>query len=181
MNLNKNKYVLFDCTRLFMRSIEDIFVRTLNDAPTGIDRVEMAYAHHLETHYSHCTRYLVTLNGYPQIISSAVMRKFLHATEAVWNDAPALQSTNDVEYLADFLGISNVVLKEGTLRDNQRKGRSVARKLWAASILLRSGIGQIRPGGSGPLIAVCVSPYMLMSPMKIWIIPISPTGLNKAE
>ena len=128
-----------------MRTVEDIFVRTSNDAPTGIDRVEMAYAHHLEAHYAHCTRYLVTLNGYPQIIPSAIMRKFLRATEAVWNDAPALHSVDAVAYAADFLNIPSGILREGTEKDTRRKGRSVARKLWGANILLRSSIGQVRP------------------------------------
>lgn len=105
----------------------------------------MAYAQHLDTHYRHCTRYLVTLNGYPQIIPTPVMRKFITATQAVWNDAPVAESANAIERLSNFLDVPETVLRDGNRQEGERRGRSAQRKLSAAHILFRSALGQIRP------------------------------------
>lgn len=120
-------------------------MRTFNDTPTGIDRVEMAYARHLDSHYRHCTRYLVTLNGYPQIIPSQVIRKFINVTQAVWSDASGAASTRSVDNLASFLDIPAMRLRGDTRANGKWRARSAMRRFGAAQILLHSALGQIHP------------------------------------
>jgi glycosyltransferase involved in cell wall biosynthesis len=117
----------------------------LSNTPTGIDRVEMAYAQHLDRNYSGRTRYLVSLGGVPQVMPSAVAVSFLRATRAIWNEAQDASSAEVAGKLSRFLALPDGLLADGDSRIGARPATSVRRKLAGAAMLVQSALSRLRP------------------------------------
>lgn len=137
MMTNADPYILFDCTRLLLRA--------LNQTPTGIDRVEMAYARHLQANHASRTRYLVSFGGRPKIMPTPAVRRFLSATSAVWSSASAETSVKQIRKISAFLGLPESILADGSVREAVHAARLARRRMAGANMVLHSLLGQLRP------------------------------------
>lgn len=99
-----NMTLLLDITRIFRRALQL--------TPTGIDRVELAYArHYLARHGARCT-FIVRFHGHVWPLKASAVPHFLALLAARWDlpDAPAAQ--DDLRRLETFLQIAPGALAE---------------------------------------------------------------------
>lgn len=132
-----NDYVLFDITRLVLRS--------MSETPTGIDRVELAYAKHMLTNYRKRVRFVVSIKARPQIVPTAVAARYIQAIDRGWTDVMDPGRLKDARRLSLTLGVSVASLESNGpkhLTDLVRKAR---RTTLAALMLLRSAMENARP------------------------------------
>ncbi|HEX2555067.1 MAG TPA: glycosyltransferase family 1 protein [Microvirga sp.] len=112
--------ILFDLTRLV--------VRLRLETPTGIDRVEFAYARYLSERYRDQVRYLMRWRGSYRVIPTALVIGYLDSLEHQWG----MSQPNDVRRLArqvgQFLGDPRIAKDcEGS---DVKATRRESRRLW---------------------------------------------------
>jgi glycosyltransferase involved in cell wall biosynthesis len=127
--------IFFDITKLI--------VRVGYKTPTGISRVEMAYALELLRRYPERIRFIVALNEMVQIVPNAVARRFLTVIERRWRDQQTHQSQAVVRNAAEFLDIAPSRL----LSESQKRANNSDKYLLAATLLISGMINTLSPRG----------------------------------
>lgn len=86
--------ILFDLTQLVLRAGYK--------TPTGIGRVELAYARHFLRARRDSTRFLIAMPGIRRILSADTVERYIDATEASWG-LPSPQGEQNERRLTEFL------------------------------------------------------------------------------
>ncbi len=127
--------IFFDLTKLI--------VRVSYKTPTGISRVEMAYALELLRRYPDRVRFIVALREMVQVVPNAVVRRFLTVIERRWRDQQTSQSQAIVRRAAEFLDLDPARL----LSDSLKRANRSDKYLLAATLLISGMISTLSPRG----------------------------------
>ncbi len=125
--------IFFDITRLVMR----VGHRT----PTGVDRVELAYALEILRRYPKRARFIVALEQMVQVIPLPIARKFLNLTDRSWRDQSTKQSYATVERIAHFLDLDPAHFRPKTDEILSHSNKMLV----AANILAGAALKNIMP------------------------------------
>lgn len=97
--------IIFDITRLLRRS--SAFT------PTGIDRVELAYARHLREHYPEEAHFIGRLRSRPWRLNPEACHSFIETLTTRWEMSNELASRSEISRLENFLEILPNALAAG--------------------------------------------------------------------
>ena len=131
MGARSGGLIFFDITLLVLRAPFK--------TPTGIARVELAYAKELLNRYPERIRFIVALQNIVQVIPRSVVAGYLEATERSWEEQQS--GLEPIIRVARFLGIGPSLL----LRNRGGDGSQSAAVLAAADILLRAVVRGLVP------------------------------------
>jgi len=119
-------------------------LRVGHRTPTGIGRVELAYARYLLENHRHSVRFLVALPRMVQIIPTRVAERYIAATEIAWK----YQDKNSAApQLAALLGCNASVFHGSAVEERRALSRRADRIICAANVLMRAALRRIRPRG----------------------------------
>ncbi len=129
--------ILFDLTQLILRSG---FA-----TPTGISRVELAYAKYLLEEHSDKTRFLIAFPPSTRVIPNHVARRYINATEMAWARSDQQVRRKTAHRLRRFLGIdpSELCTSTEVVTPPQRAPKN--RLLLGASVMMSTVIESLRP------------------------------------
>jgi glycosyltransferase involved in cell wall biosynthesis len=127
--------IFFDITRLVMR--------VGRKTPTGVDRVELAYALEILKRHPQRARFIVALERMVQVVPRAVARRFLTLTDQSWRDQTNKQSLVAAERIAAFLSTdaSHFMPRMGDVTTQANK------MLLAANMLIGGALKNLMPRG----------------------------------
>jgi glycosyltransferase involved in cell wall biosynthesis len=131
--VGKNGLIFFDITLLALRAGYK--------TPTGVARVELAYAYELLNRYPDRVRFLVALQRMVEIIPNAVVRRYMEATEYAWRVQETRQSQATVQRIAKFLGVPASTFG----RPVQQSSGQANKILLAADVMARATVGSLLP------------------------------------
>jgi glycosyltransferase involved in cell wall biosynthesis len=119
-------------------------LRVGHRTPTGIGRVELAYARHLLECHPESVRFLVALPRMVQIIPTRIAAKYIAATDGAWRheDQGSPSPGNDVAAFLNFDPRTFAGQPKGETRW-RRKDRFLS----AANMLMRAALHRVRPRG----------------------------------
>ena len=106
--------ILFDLSRLVSRAGRE--------TPTGIDRVELAYAEHLIAGRAPVSFTVITPSGGFGALPEAVAKEYLQVLAGAWREAGSSQPTRRAKRLAQTLRASALWRGERALRGQSRSG-----------------------------------------------------------
>ncbi|MFG1478121.1 glycosyltransferase family 1 protein [Xanthobacter sp. V4C-4] len=89
--------ILMDITRIFRRALQY--------TPTGIDRVELAYALHLLARAPQ-VRFIVRYRSHIWPVRAAAVPRFLHTLAARWDQSDGTVASGELERLERFVGLA---------------------------------------------------------------------------
>ncbi len=95
---DRRTLVLFDISRLISR--------IKRAAPTGIDRVELAYARWLMHEVDTGLRFVAVVGGKPRIVNDAVARRIIRILSREWSGRGLQANADELERIAAFLNSS---------------------------------------------------------------------------
>jgi glycosyltransferase involved in cell wall biosynthesis len=104
--------ILFDLSRLVSRAGRE--------TPTGIDRVEVAYAEHLIAGSTPLSFTMITPLGRFGMLPGAIAREYLHVLASAWQGAGSSQPNREAKRLARTLRAAALWSGEGALRGQCR-------------------------------------------------------------
>ncbi len=133
--------ILFDITRLAGR----FRIHT----PTGIDRVEFAYARYLSRRYHDCLTFVMHWRGHFRVLPTKTVLKYLDVVEHQWGVSQPQDTRRLTQKIGRFLG--DTALAEGLDSNVVRQQRRDMRRLWRlrVRISLASRRLQLPPNTSG--------------------------------
>jgi len=136
---------LLDITRLFRRALQP--------TPTGIDRVELAYARHLLARHAPTTTFIVRYRDHVWPLVGAAIPAFLAALDARWASADAPLARDARERLERFLAAPAGALDAPALAAAEPPSRNAVRAAMVRLFSPRSGwIGGLgRPFAEGAI------------------------------
>lgn len=128
--------IFFDLTRLVLSAGLRV--------PSGIARVELAYARFLLDRFPDEVRFVVTLPPRVQVVPARVVKRYIAATEAAWAGGISRDDAG-VQRIAKFLGIprSSFLAHQGAGTNN--RSAWAQRILFSAAVLLHSTVQHLRP------------------------------------
>lgn len=116
--------ILIDLTRLV--------ARLRLETPTGIDRVEFAYARYLAEHHRDKVRYLMRWRGTFRVIPAALVTRYLESLDRQWGVSRPGDIPKIAGRIGEFLGDQGLAHGlDGTgPASNRREQRRQSRRLW---------------------------------------------------
>jgi glycosyltransferase involved in cell wall biosynthesis len=133
----KQGLIFFDITLLALRAGYK--------TPTGVARVELAYAFEMLNRYPDRVRFLVALQRMVQIVPNAVARRYLEATEKAWRAMETVQSHATIQRIAKFLGVDSSCFHSGAPTGGSQSNKV----LLAADLMARAAFSSLLPRGLG--------------------------------
>jgi glycosyltransferase involved in cell wall biosynthesis len=126
--------ILFDITRLAGR----LRIHT----PTGIDRVEFAYARHLAQHHRASLNFVMHWRGHFRALPTKTVLKYLDVVEHQWGVSQPDETRRLTQKIGAFLG--DTALAEGLDSNVVRQQRRDMRRLWRLRLRISLGSRRLR-------------------------------------
>ena len=118
--------ILFDLTR--------IAARLRIETPTGIDRVEFAYARYLEQHYRDRVHFVMHWRGFLRLLPTATVSRYLEVLDHQWGSSQPVDVRRLARRIGRFLG--DTQLGDHLDSDVIREQRRDLRRLWRLRLRL---------------------------------------------
>jgi glycosyltransferase involved in cell wall biosynthesis len=130
----KGGFIFFDITLLA--------VRAAFETPTGVARVELAYAQELLRRYPNRVRFVVALSNLVRIVPTAAVRPYLEAIELAWRAPSSTRNNHAVAKVAKFLGVPPTALWSG---HSTRNEFNLSKALLSAKLFFEAGLRSLSP------------------------------------
>ncbi len=126
--------ILFDITRLAGR----LRIQT----PTGVDRVEFAYARYLAQHHREALNFVMNWRGHFRALPTKTVLKYLDVVEHQWGVSQPDATRRLTQKIGDFLGDAD--LAAGLDSNVVRQQRRDMRRLWRLRLRISLGSRRLR-------------------------------------